>query len=50
MTKLLFALITLQSFFTIIGGVASLGNLGFHSTKKPQETVSITLLHVFLNI
>ena len=50
MTKLLFALITLQSFFTIISGVASGGNVGLHSTKKPQKAVSITLLHDFLNI
>ena len=44
MTKLLFALIILQSFFPTIGGIASLGNVGFHSTEKP--TVSIILLHV----
>ena len=48
MAKLLFAVIALQSFFTITGGIAGLGNVGFHSTKIPPTlTVSIPLLYVF---
>ena len=48
MTKLLFALIALQSFFTITGGIAGLGNVGFHSTKiPPTVAVRIQFLHVF---
>ena len=48
MTKFLFALIALQSFFTTIGGFAGLGNVGFHSTKiPPTVAVRIQFLHVF---